>query len=64
MTSKNDVTGDELVSKAVTDAYREGYDRIFGSKKTVAETPVIECPHCKASDGVIAGTCMYCGENS
>lgn len=27
--SKNDITGDRLVSKASTDAFREGHDRIF-----------------------------------
>jgi hypothetical protein len=27
--SKNDVTGDDLKSKASTNAYREGFDRIF-----------------------------------
>ncbi len=27
----NDVTGDELRSKAVSDAYRENFDRIFGT---------------------------------
>lgn len=32
---KNDVTGADLVTKASTDKYREGYDRIFGSKKKV-----------------------------
>ena len=29
--SKNDITGDDLKSKASTDAYREGHDRIFQS---------------------------------
>ena len=27
--SKNDITGDDLKSKAATEAYREGHDRIF-----------------------------------
>lgn len=30
--SKNDITGDNLVSKQVSDAYRENFDRIFGKK--------------------------------
>jgi len=30
--SKNDITGDEIVTGAVTEAYRSGWDRIFGSK--------------------------------
>lgn len=32
MTTKNDITGDKLVTKTPTDAYREGYDRIFSKK--------------------------------
>jgi hypothetical protein len=28
-TSKNDITGDQLISKTATDLYREGWDRIF-----------------------------------
>lgn len=34
MSSTNDITGDYLVNKATTDAYRDGYDRIFGKKKS------------------------------
>lgn len=30
--SKNDITGDRLVSKQVTEAYREQHDKIFGKK--------------------------------
>ena len=30
--SKNDITGDEITTGAVTEAYRSGWDRIFGSK--------------------------------
>lgn len=33
MTARNDITGDALITKSSTDAYREGYDRIFGKKK-------------------------------
>jgi hypothetical protein len=32
MTSKNDVTGDELKTRAASDNYRSGWDRIFGKK--------------------------------
>lgn len=35
--SKNDVTGDDLKSKAATPAYREGFDRIF-QKPVVVDT--------------------------
>ena len=37
MTAKNDITGDALVSKTPTDAYRDGWDAIFGKKKTPLE---------------------------
>lgn len=32
MTAKNDVTGDEIKSKAATNSYREQFDKIFGVK--------------------------------
>ena len=32
MTSKNDITGDSQKTKSSSDAYREGWDRIFGKK--------------------------------
>lgn len=32
MASRNDITGDSLVSKTATEAYRDGWDRIFGNK--------------------------------
>jgi hypothetical protein len=31
--SKNDITGDRLVSRTTSDAYRDHYDAIFGKKK-------------------------------
>lgn len=31
--SKNDITGDNLTSKAPSKAYDDGWDRIFGKKK-------------------------------
>lgn len=33
MATKNDITGDSLISKKPTDAYRDNYDAIFRSKK-------------------------------
>jgi hypothetical protein len=33
MTAHNDITGDKIISGEASDAYRTGYDRIFGSKK-------------------------------
>ena len=31
--SKNDITGDRLVSKVPSDKYRDGHDRIFGKRQ-------------------------------
>lgn len=33
MASKNDITGDKLISKPSNDKYSEGWDRLFGEKK-------------------------------
>jgi len=38
MTSKNDITGDDIKSKSNTDQYRSGWDRIFGSKTQQPQT--------------------------
>jgi len=32
MTTKNDVTGDRLITKASSNAYRDNWDKIFGNK--------------------------------
>lgn len=33
MSSKNDITGDTIATKATTESYRNNYDAIFGKKK-------------------------------
>ena len=33
MVARNDVTGDAIQTKGVSDAYRDNYDLIFGKKK-------------------------------
>lgn len=33
MTARNDITGDAIQTKGSSDAYREGWDRIFGKKE-------------------------------
>lgn len=42
MTSRNDITGDFMSTKAASDAYRDGYDRIFGTKKVVGDNQIRE----------------------
>ena len=39
MTTRNDITGDALQTKTTTDAYREGWERIFGKKTEVVPVP-------------------------
>ena len=34
--SKNDITGDKLVSKVQSEKFSEGYERIWGKPKSVA----------------------------
>lgn len=33
MASKNDITGDTIATRTITDTYRNNYDLIFGKKK-------------------------------
>lgn len=35
MTARNDITGDPLVTSASSNAYRDGWDRIFGKSKSL-----------------------------
>lgn len=41
MTARNDITGDMIQTKGSTDAYRDGWDRIFG-KKNKSWTSVVQ----------------------
>jgi hypothetical protein len=53
--SINDITGDAIATRVVTDAYRNNYDSIFGKKKPgrgeteclviVDDSPFIETEH-------------------
>jgi hypothetical protein len=40
----NDITGNGLVTKAATDAYRSGYDLIWGNKKKEGDSADLEEP--------------------
>jgi hypothetical protein len=37
MTAKNDITGDRITVKPTTDAFREGWDRIFNNQVLILE---------------------------
>lgn len=39
-TAKNDITGDIIATKKPSDAYRDGWERIFGNK--TKEEPEVE----------------------
>lgn len=58
--SKNDITGDKLVSKVQSEKFSEGYDRIWGKK----------CDHDWCSDGdpgpceIMTLTCSRCGKET
>lgn len=37
MTTKNEITGDSLITRASSEAYRNNWDKIFGKKKDKQE---------------------------
>lgn len=66
--SINDITGDKIATKTVTETYRSNYDAIFGKKAgsiAVASTsPEHVCQHSwMATMGLPPGPakCMHCG---
>jgi hypothetical protein len=59
VTTKNDVTGDALRTKAPTKEYADGWDRIFGNKK---ETWTHVCKHNGTLDVGKGQSCNWCGE--
>ena len=52
MTTKNDVTGDSLITKAPTDAYRNNYDAIFKKSKQA---------HVPETRKLVHDVCFECG---
>jgi hypothetical protein len=38
MAAKNDITGDSIQTRTITDTYRNNYDLIFGKKKNDTST--------------------------
>lgn len=53
MATTNEHTGDSLITKAPTDAYRNGWDNIFKPKK--------EEPHVPETKKLVHDTCFECG---
>jgi len=52
MATTNNITGDSLITKAPTDAYRNGWDNIFKPKK--------EEPHVPETKKLVHDTCFEC----
>ena len=50
MATKNDVTGDSLITKASSEAYRNNYDLIFKKKEPVSEEQVDDVPDADQED--------------
>lgn len=61
--SKNDITGDALVSKAATQAYRDNYDLIFRKDETPSDEQLqqfgyapgdyyFKCARCKSCENI------------
>lgn len=38
--SRNDITGDKIATKPASDAFREGFDRIFGKPAACKRCPI------------------------
>ena len=47
MATSNPITGDLIKSKSPSQAYSDGYDRIFGNKKKQEPQPNLEDKTCK-----------------
>lgn len=43
MATRNDVTGDAIVSRASNDKYADGWDRIFGKNKSISNKEIDTC---------------------
>ena len=69
VTSKNDITGAALRTKAPNKKYAEGWDRIFGQRKrafdeTIASPPDMWYHVCKHDGGIHTNkgqACNWCG---
>jgi hypothetical protein len=42
MTARNDITGDSIATKTSTESYRDGWDRIFGKKKSDTNEAIVD----------------------
>lgn len=63
MTAKNDITGDALRTKAPSQKYADGWDRIFG-KKDIDTPPDMwyhKCKHNGDTSTAKGQSCNWCG---
>lgn len=66
MTSKNDITGDTLVTKVTSETYRDNWDRIFGKPRCVCEAckeGVLHASDCAVhNEPAVSNRLCNCGE--
>ena len=55
--NKNDITGDRLITRVVSDSYRKGWDLIFAEKE---EEPQDPSHHCGGNDQSPENCCGKC----
>ena len=64
MTSTNDITGDRIISKPTSDAYRQNWDRVFSKPSPKFELIndirycCVRCPYSNEKESV--GINIYC----
>lgn len=54
MATRNDITGDALISRVNSDSFRENFDRIFGSKKKGVQNEQPICTGVLEQDATLA----------
>lgn len=64
MTTKNDITGHSIVSRASTKSFQDNFDRIFGNKDKTAneESPNKQRNVLAASDGSVPRVDSSCDD--
>lgn len=55
--NKNDITGDRLISRVVSDSYRDGWDLIFIEKEETQDPPHHCCGNDQYSENCCGGKC-------
>lgn len=56
MAAKNDITGDSIQTRGISDAYRDNYDLIFGKKKSKINNEEVKNEEGNSTEATIAGS--------